>query len=101
MFRVTRCRYSVGATERRLAEIAAKYGTNWLQIWKMNPELSHPDYVLHTGQSVAIGRLLSVGAGDDLQSIALRYGTTVETLYDLNYDLNRTATIRCTSPFEP
>lgn len=84
----------MGASERRLSEIGARFGTDWLQIWKLNPQITHPDYILFTGQSIDIGRLLAVGAGDNLESIALRYGTTVDVLYDLNYDLMRLPTIR-------
>jgi hypothetical protein len=36
---------------------------------------------------VDIGRLTTIGPSDDLTSLAKRYGTSVESIYDLNFDL--------------
>lgn len=91
-FRVQRCKYSVGV-EHQLAEVGALYGVSWLQLWKMNPPILHPDYILFQGQAIDIGRLLVVSPNDSLYAIAKRYGTDLESLYDLNMDLGRNASI--------
>jgi hypothetical protein len=38
-FRVAKCRYSIGQ-EHELAEVGRLYGADWLQLWKMNPEVA-------------------------------------------------------------
>ncbi|KAJ1478332.1 hypothetical protein T484DRAFT_1817954 [Baffinella frigidus] len=65
-FRVAKCRYSIGQ-EHELAEVARLYNTDWLQMWKMNVDIKHPDYILFSGQA----------------------RTTVDALFDLNMDLGR------------
>ena len=41
-------------------------------------QVKHPDYILFQGQSIDIGRMLSVGPNDSLFALARRYGTTVQ-----------------------
>ncbi len=50
------------------------YLVHW-QLWKMNPNLKHPDYVLFKGQTIDVGRLLIFGVSDSLVGLAARYGT--------------------------
>jgi hypothetical protein len=92
IFKVLKCKYSVGG-EHQIAEVARLFGTDWLQVWKQNPEIVHPDYILFSGQALDIGRLYTVSASDNLYAIARRYGTPLERLYQLNNDLNGQATV--------
>ena len=86
-FKVLKCKYSVGG-EHQIAEVARLFGTDWLQIWKQNPGIVHPDYILFSGQALDVGRLYTVAASDSLYAISKRFGTPLETLYQLNYDLH-------------
>ncbi len=92
-----RCKYSIGV-EHQLAEVGALYGVSWLELWKLNPQIMHPDYILFSGQAIDLGRLLEVSPNDNLHSLALRYGTSLDAIYDLNMDLGRSS-VRGSPPF--
>jgi hypothetical protein len=86
---IARCRYTV-QYEQQLQEIAAIYATDWISLWMVNPEIDHPDYVLHTVQDDLIvwtGHVYSVNIRDNLYDIAERFGTSVEWLHHMNADL--------------
>ena len=73
-----------------LSIIAAKYGTTWQELARINA-LSNPD-IIYQGQtlsvvgdqSVATTGLCVVEYGDTLSSIAAQFGTTVERLVSAN-----------------
>jgi len=86
---IARCRYTV-QYEQQLQEIAAIYATDWISLWMVNPEIDHPDYVLHTVADDLIlwtGHVYSVNIRDNLYDIAERFGTSVEWLHHMNADL--------------
>ena len=73
-----------------LSSIAAKYGTTWQELERINA-LSNPDIIyqgqtLHVvgGQPVATSGYCVVEYGDTLSGIATQFGTTVERLISAN-----------------
>uniref|UniRef100_A0A7S0EZF1 LysM domain-containing protein n=1 Tax=Hanusia phi TaxID=3032 RepID=A0A7S0EZF1_9CRYP len=91
-FTVMKCKFSV-SVEHEINEIAHIYSTSWLQIWKLNPTILHPDYILFKGQKLDIGRLLQVGPNDSLFAISQRYGASMQLLLELNRDINLTSSL--------
>jgi hypothetical protein len=57
--RVERCQWYV-QREDTLIQVAARFATNWLQIWHFNPEILHPDSELEPGSLINIGHLYEV-----------------------------------------
>lgn len=43
-----------------LRQIAARFASNWLQIWHFNPEILHPDSALPPSNEIWIGHLYEV-----------------------------------------
>jgi len=68
-----------------LFTVAAKYHTDWMALWSLNGDAS-PD-ALGTGTSYRFAHEYIVQQGDTLESIAARFGTTVEALVELNYNI--------------
>lgn len=73
-----------------LSSIAAKYGTTWQELARINA-LSNPDIIYQGqtlsvvgGQSVATAGYCVVEYGDTLSGIAAQFGTTVERLVSAN-----------------
>ena len=73
-----------------LSGIAAKYGTTWQDLARINA-LSNPNIIYQGqslnvvgGQSVATSGYCVVEYGDTLSSIAVQFGTTVERLVSTN-----------------
>ena len=73
-----------------LSSIAAKYGTTWQELVRINA-LSNPNIIYQGqslnvvgGQSVATSGYCVVEYGDTLSSIAAQFGTTVERLVSAN-----------------
>ena len=73
-----------------LSIIAAKYGTTWQELARINalsnPDIIYPGQSLNVvgGQSVATSGYCVVEYGDTLSSIAAQFGTTVERLVSAN-----------------
>lgn len=75
-----------------LSSIAAKYGTSWQAIYNANkaviggdPNLIKPGQVLTIpGGSAPSQRTYTVQKGDSLSSIASKYGTTWQAIYNAN-----------------
>lgn len=73
-----------------LSIIAAKYGTTWQELARINA-LSNPD-MIYSGQTLSVTGSQSVGTagvcvveyGDTLSSIATQFDTTVERLVSVN-----------------
>ncbi|KAJ1496231.1 hypothetical protein T484DRAFT_1874597, partial [Baffinella frigidus] len=53
---VERCVWHV-QTEDTLIQVAARFATNWLQIWHLNPQILHPDTALPPNMEINIGHL--------------------------------------------
>ena len=73
-----------------LSSIAAKYGTTWQELARINA-LSNPNIIYQGqslnvvgGQSVATSGFCVVEYGDTLSSITAQFGTTVERLVSAN-----------------
>lgn len=75
-----------------LSSIASKYGTSWQAIYNANkavigsnPNLIKPGQVLTIpGSSAPSQRTYTVQQGDSLSSIASKYGTTWQNIYNAN-----------------
>ena len=66
--------------------IAARFDTHWTQLWSPNHELETPDQ-LQKGKRIKLGNFYQTVAGDTWKLMAVRFGTTVKRLMDLNPDL--------------
>jgi len=86
---VVRCKYGVGL-EQSLVEVASIFGSDWITLWNLN-DAKHPDFVLYSGQVLSVGHIYRVSVGDNLQAIAERFGSTVDTIKYLNYDLRNSS----------
>ncbi|EKX32098.1 hypothetical protein GUITHDRAFT_148849 [Guillardia theta CCMP2712] len=82
---VAKCKYAV-SMEQTIAEIAAIFGTDWIQIFNLNA-MTSPDIILFRHQVLNVGHLYSVAVGDSLDSIARRFGTSPRSIMFLNYEL--------------
>ena len=83
---VERCKWHV-QTEDTLIQIAARFATNWLQIWHFNPTILHPDSELPPGDLINIGHLYEVEPNDALSVLADRFGTSIKHIKMNNWDL--------------
>ena len=84
-FRVYKCEYCVSDKES-MHSIAARFDTHWTQLWSPNHELETPDQ-LQKGKRIKLGNFYQTVAGDTWKLMAVRFGTTVKRLMDLNPDL--------------
>lgn len=85
MFKVYKCRYCINE-KGSMHSIAQKFSTHWTQIWSSNHQLENPDQ-LTKGQEISLGNFYRTAKGDTWKLIAVRFGTTVERLMELNRDL--------------
>jgi hypothetical protein len=91
---VRRCIYAM-QYDQQLQHVAAAYGTDWMRLWSVNPEVMHPDYVPFVGQTITIGHLLRMDSENEMPaSIARRMGMSLQQLKDLNYDVDTTHPLR-------
>lgn len=74
-----------------LSEIAQKYGTSVSSILALNPSIQNPNLIypgnqlkIMTNSSGSSNTVYVVKSGDTLSHIAVRFGTTVNTLVKLN-----------------
>merc|ERR1719183_1829946 len=70
-----------------LASIAALFGTNYVQLWTLNPERSSPDDYVKSGDKIAVGHMYQVRATDNMRYLAVQFATTRGTIEMLNFDL--------------
>jgi len=86
---VRRCEYAL-LFDQQLQEIAGAFGTDWMRLWSLNPQLQHPDYVVFGGEgsSVMVGHLMTVAAGETGEGVARRMGMPLDQLQMLNYDID-------------
>jgi len=82
---VVKCKY-VTSQGDTFASIAATFGMDELSVWAMNVEYTKFDLV--AGDQTWIGRMYRVEQGDTLYDLASAFGTSVENIKMLNYDMN-------------
>jgi len=82
---VVKCKYclSIGET---IMHAAARYKTDWLQIWGANPHIVSPDAIT-AWTSLQLGPMYSVRVGDTVEDIARRFGTSSNNLLEANPDI--------------
>lgn len=85
LFRVFKCEYCINEMDS-MHSIATRFSTHWTQIWSSNHELETPDQVTK-GQRIKLGNMYQTVKGDTWKLMAVRFGTTVERLLELNPDL--------------
>jgi len=83
---VDRCKWWV-QTEDTLVQVAARFGTNWLQVWHFNPTILHPDNALPPGLVINTGHLYVAEPSDALSALAERFGTSVTHIRANNWDM--------------
>lgn len=83
---VERCQWYV-QTEDTLIQVAARFATNWLQIWHFNPTIMHPDSALPPETLINIGHLYEVEPNDAMAVLAERFGTSIKHVRMNNWDL--------------
>jgi len=90
--RVERCKWFV-QTEDTLIQIAARFASNWLQIWHFNPEILHPDSALPPSNEIWIGHLYEIEPNDVLSVLAERFGTSIRHIQLNNWGLSEQLTV--------
>lgn len=88
---VERCKYVTQAGDS-MQLVGQIFESDWLSLWALNVELKTFDPP--TGSTLLIGRLYIVQRGDTLQSIASEFGTSIEGIRNLNYDLRSESAVR-------
>mmetsp|Transcript_48667 Transcript_48667/g.152787 ORF Transcript_48667/g.152787 Transcript_48667/m.152787 type:complete len:200 (-) Transcript_48667:29-628(-) len=83
---VNRCSWSVNQGQT-LAEIATIFGSNFVQMWALNPDLVSPDSLLIPGTSISVGHLYTVRSTDNIRYLNVQFATTRATIELLNFDL--------------
>jgi len=73
--------------DQQLQEISALFGVDWMRLWSLNMDITHPDYVVYNQQVVMVGHLYKVAPNERMDRIAHRLGMSVQQLRDLNYDV--------------
>jgi len=81
-----RCKYALKNHET-LREVAHLFDTNWLQLYSLNPSISHPDFDLTPGGLINVGHIYRVALGDDVRRVASKLGMTMNKLSNMNWDL--------------
>jgi len=89
---VEKCKYVVRDKET-IADVASLFATDWVQLWALNPGIVEPDYEVgkSLGTVLSTGHLYKVDAGDYLNAIAFKFGTTLKHILMLNANLTGTA----------
>jgi hypothetical protein len=82
---VVKCKYCLSLGET-IMHAAARYKSDWLQIWGANPHIVSPD-AIPAWTSLQLGPMYSVRAGDTLEGIATRFGTSSNNLLEANPDI--------------
>ncbi len=82
---VVKCRTCVGPGDT-IGSIAARYSTDWMQLWGSNFNISEPD-ALQQGQLMTLGPLYRTRYGDTLNSVAQLFSTTAGSILALNPDV--------------
>ena len=70
-FKVQRCRYAL-QEDQQLQEVAALFNVDWMRLWSLNLNLTHPDYVVYKKQVIMVGHLYRVAPNDRMDPAARR-----------------------------
>jgi len=79
-----KCLASMGEGEN-LFSVASKYGTDWMALWSLNGDSTLE--VRAAGMPYRFAHEYEVQAGESMEEVAARFGTTVDAVVDLNYNL--------------
>mmetsp|Transcript_27687 Transcript_27687/g.68444 ORF Transcript_27687/g.68444 Transcript_27687/m.68444 type:complete len:377 (-) Transcript_27687:1-1131(-) len=82
---VAKCKYCLSAGET-IMHAAARYQTDWLQIWGANTHIRNPDQI-RAWDELTLGPTYVVQRGDTLEAISERFGTTTRSLMEANPDI--------------
>ena len=83
---VARCQYVVQKGQT-LQDISVWYGTDWLQLWSVNPDLLNFDLDLNTGDTLHIGHEYAVQPLETAANVARRFGMDDLSFSRLNADV--------------
>ena len=83
---VRRCEFVVREGQQ-LQQVAAIYGSDWLQLWSHNQRIMHPDMQLSPADTLNIGHLYDVQPYDKPAEVAERFGMSAEGFARLNADV--------------
>jgi hypothetical protein len=84
---VRRCRYAM-QVDQQLQEIANIFNVDWMRLWSLNADLTHPDYIIYGGQTIMIGHLYRALPHEMPLQIAKRMGMPEEQMRALNHGLD-------------
>lgn len=84
---VTRCKYAL-QMDQQLQEISALFDLDWMRLWSLNLDITHPDYVVYNEQVVSVGHLYRVAPNERMDQISQRLGMSMQQLRDLNFDID-------------
>ncbi|KAJ1480781.1 hypothetical protein T484DRAFT_1955712 [Baffinella frigidus] len=82
---VIKCKYCINDKDSAHS-VAAQFGRHWTQIWSSNHAVISPD-TLAVGDLINLGNIYTTVAGDTWQYLAVRFGSSVQLLEDLNPEL--------------
>ena len=82
---VIKCKYCINDKDSAHS-VAAIFGRHWTQIWSSNHGVISPD-TLAVGDKIDLGNTYTTVAGDTWQYLAVRFGSSVQLLEDLNPEL--------------
>jgi len=82
---VAKCKYCLGVGET-IMHAAARYQTDWLQLWGANTQIRNPDHI-PAYTMLTLGPTYTVQRGDTLQGITTRFGTTIGAILEANPDI--------------
>eukprot|EP00297_Palpitomonas_bilix_P002422 CAMPEP_0113903132 /NCGR_PEP_ID=MMETSP0780_2-20120614/22307_1 /TAXON_ID=652834 /ORGANISM="Palpitomonas bilix" /LENGTH=774 /DNA_ID=CAMNT_0000896157 /DNA_START=161 /DNA_END=2482 /DNA_ORIENTATION=+ /assembly_acc=CAM_ASM_000599 len=86
---VQSCMWTV-QSRRGLDVMASLLGTNRVQLWSANPELSSPDdSSVKVGDMLTIGHMYTAKANDTFLAVALRYASSPSLLRSINYSIGK------------
>lgn len=83
---VAKCQWAL-QEEDSLVEIAPRFGTNWLQLFMLNPEMMHPDSA-PKHSTINVGHSYTMEWHDDMSELADRFGTTIGAIQNMNADIS-------------
>jgi len=92
--RVRRCEYAL-QYDQELQQLAGMFGTDWMRLWSLNPDLMHPDFLVlgNADATIHVGHLMVAAEGEEPAKLAARMGMPLAQLQLLNHDLDVTQPI--------
>eukprot|EP00960_Hanusia_phi_P066323 766376-Hanusia_phi.AAC.2 len=83
---VIRCQYTVRQGQQ-LQEIATIFSNNWMNLWSLNSNIRHPDFLPDGGEQIYVGHMYRALKHDTIGTVAKRMGMTRDQIALLNWDL--------------